>query len=84
MFKEQMPEVKLISALSNISFGLPNRKLLNRIFLVQTMTMGMDAYILDPTDKDVMGFLYATEALMGQDRYCTRYLAAYRKGFYNK
>jgi cobalamin-dependent methionine synthase I len=84
MFEEQMPEVKLISALSNISFGLPNRKLLNRIFLVQSFTMGMDAYILDPTDKDVMGFIYATEALLGQDRYCGRYLAAYRKGFFNK
>jgi 5-methyltetrahydrofolate--homocysteine methyltransferase len=84
MFKKEMPEVKLISALSNISFGLPNRKLLNRIFLVQTLTMGMDAYILDPTDREVMGYLYATEALMGQDRFCTKYLAAYRKGFYNK
>jgi 5-methyltetrahydrofolate corrinoid/iron sulfur protein methyltransferase len=84
LFKKEMPEVKLISALSNISFGLPNRKLLNRIFLVQTMTAGMDAYILDPTDKEVMGFLYATEALLGRDRYCGKYLSAYRKGFYNK
>jgi cobalamin-dependent methionine synthase I len=84
LFKKEMPEVKLISALSNISFGLPNRKLLNRIFLVQTLTMGMDAYILNPTDREVMGFLYATEALMGRDRFCTKYLAAYRKGFYNK
>lgn len=84
MFKEQMPEVKIISALSNISFGLPNRKMLNRIFLVQTLTMGMDAYILDPTDKEVMGFMYATEALTGQDKYCGRYLAAHRKGFFNK
>jgi cobalamin-dependent methionine synthase I len=84
MFKEQMPEVKIISALSNISFGLPNRKLLNRIFLVQSFTMGMDAYILNPTDKEVMGFVYATEALIGKDRYCGKYLAAHRKGFFNK
>jgi 5-methyltetrahydrofolate--homocysteine methyltransferase len=84
MFKEQMPEVKIISALSNISFGLPNRKLLNRIFLVQTLTMGMDAYILDPVDKEVMGFMYATEALVGHDRYCGKYLAAHRKGFFGK
>ena len=84
MFKEKMPEVKIISALSNISFGLPNRKLLNRIFLVQTQTLGMDAYILDPTDKEVMGFIYATEALIGHDRYCGKYLTAHRKGFFNK
>jgi cobalamin-dependent methionine synthase I len=84
MFKEQMPEVKIISALSNISFGLPNRKLLNRIFLVQTLTMGMDAYILDPADKEVMAFMYATEALIGHDRYCGKYLAAHRKGFFSK
>lgn len=84
MFKKEMPEVKLISALSNISFGLPNRKLLNRIFMVQTLTAGMDAYILDPADKEVMGFLYATEALIGHDKYCSKYLMAHRKGFFNK
>lgn len=84
LFKQQSPEIHLISALSNISFGLPNRKVLNRIFMVQTLTMGMDAYILDPLDKEMIGTLYAAQSLLGQDKYCTKYLSAHRKGLYEK
>lgn len=82
LIKEKYPEVHLICGLSNVSFGLPNRALLNRLFMVQTMSCGMDAYILDPTDKAMMGALYASMALLGQDRYCAGYLKAYRKGLY--
>ena len=41
LVKQGLPEVHLISAASNISFGLPNRKMLNRLFLVQTLTLGL-------------------------------------------
>jgi len=80
--KQEFPGVHLISGLSNISYGLPNRKILNRIFMIQTLTAGMDAYILDPLDKLMMGQLYAAQALLGQDTYCSKYLAAHRKGLY--
>jgi len=82
LFKQHSPEIHLLSALSNISFGLPNRKILNRIFMIQTLTLGMDAYILNPLDKTMMGFLYAGQSLLGQDKYCAKYLAAHRKGLY--
>ena len=82
LIKQELPEVHLISAASNISFCLPNRKMLNRLFLVQTLTLGMDAFILDPLDKKLMGYLYASQALLGQDPFCKNYLAAHRKGFY--
>jgi len=82
LVKQEFPEVHLISGLSNISFGLPNRKVLNRIFMLQTLTAGMDAYILDPLDKTLMGYLYAAKALLGQDQFCAKYLAAHRKGLY--
>jgi len=82
--KGLFPKVHCICGLSNISFGLPNRKLLNRIFLVQAMSRGMDAYILDPTDIDLMGTLYASNALLGRDKFCTKYLKAHRKGLYEK
>ena len=42
----------------------------------------MDAYILDPLDKAMMGFVYASQALLGQDPYCTQYLSAHRSGLY--
>jgi cobalamin-dependent methionine synthase I len=80
--REQYPQVHIICGLSNISFGLPNRKFLNRTFMIQTMTMGMDAYILDPLDKEMMGLVFASQALLGQDPYCGNYLKAHRKGLY--
>jgi len=82
LVKQDHPEVHLISGLSNVSYGLPNRRVLNRIFMIQTLTVGMDAYILDPLDKTLMGYLYATQALLAQDPFCANYLAAHRKGLY--
>ena len=82
LIKQEFPEVHLFSGLSNISFGLPNRRVLNRIFMLQTLTVGVDAYILDPLDKTLMGYLRAAQALLGQDQFCTKYLAAHRKGLY--
>ncbi|MFC1956505.1 methyltetrahydrofolate cobalamin methyltransferase, partial [Chloroflexota bacterium] len=75
-------EVSLICGLSNVSFGLPNRKVINRVFMIQTLTMGLDAYILDPLDNRLMGDLYVAQALLGQDAYCMNYLTAHRKGLY--
>lgn len=82
LVRQEYPEVHLICGLSNISYGLPNRGVLNRIFVLQTLTVGMDAYILDPLDKTLMGYLYAAQALLGQDPFCAKYLAAHRKGLY--
>jgi 5-methyltetrahydrofolate--homocysteine methyltransferase len=82
LIRQQYPGVHLICGLSNVSYGLPNRKTLNRAFMVQTMTIGMDAYILDPLDETLMGYFYASQALLGQDPFCKNYLAAHRKGLY--
>lgn len=80
--KQKYPKVHGICGLSNISYGLPNRKVLNQVFMIQTMTMGMDGYILDPLDKTMMGFLYASQALLGKDEFCMQYLTAHRNGMY--
>lgn len=82
LIKERFSAVHFTCGLSNISFGLPNRAVLNRLFVVQTMTAGMDGYILNPTDKAMMGLVYASQALLGQDKYCAKYLKAHRKGLY--
>ncbi|EGO63015.1 methyltetrahydrofolate cobalamin methyltransferase [Acetonema longum] len=84
LIKAQYPKVHFMCGLSNISFGLPNRKYLNRLFVSQTMAMGMDGYILNPTDKGIMNVVYASKALLGIDEYCLEYLAAYRQGIYEQ
>lgn len=80
--KQKYSKVHGICGLSNISYGLPNRKILNQVFMIQTMAMGMDGYILDPMDKSMMGFVYASQALLGKDEFCMNYLTAHRKGLY--
>jgi len=66
--------------LSNISFGLPNRSILNRAFLISAMTLGLNSVFLNPLDKRTMGALHATDAILGNDQMCMNYLKAYRQG----
>ena len=68
--------------MSNISFNLPVRKMINLGFTVLAMNAGLDSGILDPTNRDMMGIIYATEALLGQDDYCMEYISAYRDGLF--
>ncbi|MDW7673256.1 MAG: methyltetrahydrofolate cobalamin methyltransferase [Bacillota bacterium] len=74
------PGVHTTCGLSNISFGLPTRKILNQAFLVMCIANGMDSAILDPLDNQIMSLLIASEALVGRDDYCMNYLTAQRKG----
>lgn len=66
--------------LSNVSFGLPARKLLNEVFLVLLMAHGLDAAIVDPCDQQLMRNIAAAEALLGRDEFCVNYLRAFRDG----
>jgi len=74
------PEIHITSGLSNISFGLPARKLMNQNFMALSMFVGMDSAVMDPLSRDMMGAIYATEALMGNDRLCRNYSKAFRQG----
>ncbi len=74
------PKVHITSGLSNISFGLPVRKNINQAFMVLAMQAGMDSAIVDPTNRDMLGMIYATEALLENDEYCLDYIGAYRQG----
>ena len=82
--KSNFPEVHIACGLSNVSFGLPNRKLINQTFLVAAMAAGMDGAILDPLDKKLMSFVYAGEAVMGTDDFCVNYLEKYREGLFEQ
>ncbi len=75
---QNFPGVNTICGLSNISFGLPERRIINRYFLTLCISHGLSAVILDPTDKQLMTALLATEMLIGQDEYCQNYIEAYQ------
>lgn len=79
-FHADWPEAHLVCGLSNISYGYPLRKYLNRAFLVMALASGLDAAILDPLDRNLMGLLYATQVLVGNDQFGQDYLTAYRTG----
>lgn len=79
---ENYPGVHTVCGLTNISYSLPVRKVINTTFMIQTMARGMDSYILDPTSKDMRGALIVSKALLGKDRFCKEFLAGYRNGLY--
>jgi 5-methyltetrahydrofolate--homocysteine methyltransferase len=78
--KAAFPDIHITSGLSNISFGMPLRKIINRTFLVLAMSAGMDSAIMDPTSADIRDSLYSAEMLLGNDEYCVEFLSAYREG----
>lgn len=73
------PGVHISAGVSNVSFGLPVRKLLNETFLQLLMAHGLDAAIVDPCDPQLMMSVIAAEALLGRDANCKSYLRAYRE-----
>lgn len=79
----QFPGVQTVCGLSNVSYGLPQRKWINRAFMVLTMGAGLDAVIVDPLDKQMMALIGASDALLGNDEFCMNYLTAARGGKYD-
>jgi cobalamin-dependent methionine synthase I len=76
----KFPGLHFVSGLSNVSFGLPERRHLNRAFVVLSVASGLDAVIMDPLDEVMMALIYAAEALMSKDRFCMKYIEAYHQG----
>ncbi len=81
--KAKYPDVHFTMGLSNISFGLPARKQINRGFLALAMQAGLDSAILDPLDNELLATILTTELLLGQDRHCLNYIRASRKGIFD-
>ncbi len=84
------PEIRLTGGMSNVSFGLPNRRLVNDAFLALAIDAGADSGIIDPVtsspdrvlslDRDSTAFRLAVDVLMGADEHCRAYLKAWRAG----
>jgi len=80
LIHSEFPQAHISCGLSNISFGLPVRALINRTFLVLAIEAGMDTAIIDPNDRDLQAAIYSAELLLGKDRHCLNYTRAYRAG----
>lgn len=69
--------VKTVLGVSNVSFGLPERKLLNRTFLAMALEAGLDAPITDPLVPEYLEVIHAYEALANKDADSEDYIRLY-------
>lgn len=65
--------LKTVLGVSNISFGLPERSVINSAFLTLAMEYGLDLAIINPNNRTMMGAIYAYGALSGKDKSCNIY-----------
>jgi 5-methyltetrahydrofolate corrinoid/iron sulfur protein methyltransferase len=87
---EQDARIRITGGLSNVSFGLPGRRLLNDVFVALAMDAGVDSGIVDPIvtnparigamDRASPAFRLAADVLTGDDAYAGAYLSAFRAG----
>ncbi|WP_022666902.1 methyltetrahydrofolate--corrinoid methyltransferase [Desulfospira joergensenii] len=78
--KAEFPDVHITGGLSNISYGLPQRHIINRTFVTLMMDAGMDSAIIDPLDKKIMASIRTADMLLGKDDFCMNYLKGVRAG----
>jgi len=71
--------VNLSLGASNVSFGLPDRKIINLAYLSLAIGRGLTAAITDPTVEEIQTILLACDLLMGRDEYAMRWIKAFRK-----
>jgi 5-methyltetrahydrofolate corrinoid/iron sulfur protein methyltransferase len=74
------PRAHITSGLSNISFGMPLRSLINHTFMAMAVQAGLDSAIADPNDRGLIETMTAAEMLMGKDKYCQNFNRAFRAG----
>lgn len=73
------PEVKTTCGLSNISFGLPRRALINSAFVSAAIFAGLSSAILDPASPAMRDALAAAKVVSGQDDFCMDYITYLRE-----
>ena len=84
------PDIHITGGFSNVSFGLPCRRIVNDVFMCLAIEAGADSGIVDPVtskpskvlaiDRESRAYQLAEDMLLGRDRFCKNFLRAYRKG----
>lgn len=77
LFKEN--GLKTTCGLSNVSFGLPNRKDINSMFLSNLMTLGLDSAICDVMNPEIIKSVKISNMILGKDEYCMKYIKYIKK-----
>ena len=75
--RQRHPAVHIFGGHSNVSFGLPERRILNHTFVTLSIIAGCDSLMIDPImnpPREFNDFLFAADALTGKDEYSVRYL----------
>ena len=67
--------IKVSLGVSNISFGLPKREIINSAFFAAALNAGLDCAIMNPFSPEMMNMYYAYMALSGKDTACSNYIA---------
>jgi len=70
------PGIHTTGGLSNISFGLPQRHLVNRVYMATCIVAGLDSSVTDPCAPGMMESILAAEAIAGNDDFCMNYVMA--------
>ncbi|MDP6475987.1 MAG: dihydropteroate synthase [Alphaproteobacteria bacterium] len=83
-------EIHLTGGMSNVSFGIPGRRIVNDTFVILAVAAGADGGIIDPVlsspseifamDRESLGYRLAEDMLLGKDEHCKKYIRAWRKG----
>ncbi len=77
--RSHFPDSHIICGVSNVSMGLPGRRLINRTFLTMAMSAGLDTLLIDVRDQALISSVYVAKTLLNLDPYCLQYLKAYRE-----
>ncbi|HSQ88519.1 homocysteine S-methyltransferase family protein [Romboutsia sp.] len=83
MVKEKLG-VKTILGVSNISFGVPNRKALNNVFLTLALEYGLDLPIINPNEDSIMKAINSFKVIKNIDKNCVDYINKYSGIINNK
>ena len=77
LVKRELPGVRTVLGVSNISFGLPFRPLVNATFLAAAFAAGLDLCIINPCQQRMMDVVNSWRVLSGEDQSAQAYVAAY-------
>jgi len=80
--RKTYPKAHISGGISNISYNLPARRIVNQAFTVLAINSGLDSAVLDPLNGDLRGVILAAEAMLGYDDFCSEYVSAYREGVF--
>ena len=80
MLDEHLPEARKFCGASNVSYGMPLRKLINHTFIPMIVAFGMDAFLVNVRDQRMMAIFKACVTLIGQDEWSMQYISAFREG----